>query len=546
MTIALYLRLSDADGDLGYAGKTESNSIENQRTLLQAYLKARDDLKGEVVEYVDDGYSGTNFDRPAFKKMIEDAKKGKVQIVLVKDLSRLGRDYITVGDYIEHIFPVLHVRLIAANNGFDSAEHMAGNIGFDVAVNNLINTFYSRDLSQKIKSARLVKWKKGLSTSPYAPFGYLKSPNKDGTFVIDPEAAKIVRRVFDEALSGKNTSQIADVLNTDGVPTASIYNLTHHLWRLRESIVPLEERKWSPMSVRAVLVRREYTGAMVQGKKHILGVGARSIVQSSESDWVVVENVNEPIVSKEEFTKANMVIRSVRKPTSSIPHDHVLKGKVRCGTCKRALAHILTGEKETYHCAAGRGIGKHSGCDKDEFPVKQVETIVWYATKELLDILKRLCGKVDKRAKQRIRQIAPLTTSLPETLSKRKEEKLQQYELYADGAITKEQYLQRREELTQQIESLQTRIEQTDADYGDQQELSAIAQKFSSLASQYRDEKLLTREVVEAFIKNVYIYGKKRIEIEFKNEDEIHKMLNSMKKRKDIWKNEPKILPDEE
>lgn len=231
---------------------------------------------------------------------------------------------------------------------------------------------------------------------------------------------------------------------------------------------------------------------------------------------------------------------------SSIPHDHVLKGKVRCSTCKRALAHILTSDKETYHCAIGRGIGRHSGCDKDEFPVKQVETIVWYAAKELLDILKRLCGKVDKRAKQRIKQITPLTTSLPETLLKRKEEKLQQYELYADGAISREQYLQRRGKLTQQIESLQARIEQTDADYGDQQELLMIAQKYSGLANQYRDEKLLTRAVVEAFIKNVYIYGKKRIEIEFKNEDEIRKILNSMKKSKDIWKNEPKILPDEE
>ena len=131
MTIALYLRLSDADGDRGLDGKNESNSIENQRELLRSYIMARDDLEGEVIEYVDDGYTGTNFNRPAFKRMIEDAKKGIIQVILVKDLSRLGRDYITAGDYIEQIFPLLNVRFIAANNGFDSASRSHGLIKSD-------------------------------------------------------------------------------------------------------------------------------------------------------------------------------------------------------------------------------------------------------------------------------------------------------------------------------------------------------------------------------------------------------------------------------
>ena len=175
MIEAFYLRLSESDGDLGVDGKDESNSIENQRLLLHSYLEARTDLVGEVVEYVDDGYSGTNFERPAFKRMIEDAKKGKVDVVLVKDLSRLGRDYIVAGDYIEQIFPMLGVRFIAVNNGYDSAGHVSGAMGFDIAVNNLINTFYSRDLSKKIKSGNETKWRRGISTSSYAPYGYDKS-----------------------------------------------------------------------------------------------------------------------------------------------------------------------------------------------------------------------------------------------------------------------------------------------------------------------------------------------------------------------------------
>ena len=141
MSIAIYLRLSQSDGDLGVDGKDESNSIENQRMLLQEYVEARDDLEGEIVEYVDDGYSGTNFNRPSFKRMIEDAKKGLIRVILVKDLSRLGRDYITAGDYIEQIFPLLQVRFIAVNNNYDSNKFSGGTMGFDMAVSNLITTF---------------------------------------------------------------------------------------------------------------------------------------------------------------------------------------------------------------------------------------------------------------------------------------------------------------------------------------------------------------------------------------------------------------------
>ena len=171
MGIAKYLRLSESDGDLGVDGKDESNSIENQRLLLDNFIEARDDLEGEVYEYVDDGFSGTNFDRPSFKRMIEDAKKGKINCIIVKDLSRLGRDYILAGDYIEQIFPMLQVRFIAVNNSYDSAKTTGQNASFDVAISNLINTFYSRDLSKKMKAANKVRWKNGVSTASHAPFG---------------------------------------------------------------------------------------------------------------------------------------------------------------------------------------------------------------------------------------------------------------------------------------------------------------------------------------------------------------------------------------
>ena len=228
MTNALYLRLSESDGDLGIDGKDESNSIENQRLLLHSYLEVRKELEGEIIEYIDDGYSGTNFDRPAFKRMIEDAKKGKVSVILVKDLSRLGRDYIIAGDYIEQIFPMLGVRFIAVNNGYDTAEQKSVTMSFDVAVNNLINTFYSRDLSKKIKSGNVTKWRRGISTSGHAPYGYDKSKTEKGKYVIDPEAAEIVKLIFEKAADGLKTREIARLLNEMGVLSPWEYLVKHN------------------------------------------------------------------------------------------------------------------------------------------------------------------------------------------------------------------------------------------------------------------------------------------------------------------------------
>lgn len=198
--IAIYLRLSLSDGDLKKGSKDESNSIENQRLLLHSYIEKQDDLSGEIVEYVDDGYTGTNFNRPAFQKMIIDLKQGEIKTIVVKDLSRLGRDYIGVGDYIEQIFPLMGVRFIAVNNAFDSMKLNNGTPGIEVAVSNLVNNLYSRDIGKKVRAALEVNWKSGKATSVNVPFGYVWNGKGNQRWAIDPEAAACVRKVFDLAL----------------------------------------------------------------------------------------------------------------------------------------------------------------------------------------------------------------------------------------------------------------------------------------------------------------------------------------------------------
>lgn len=254
--IAIYLRLSLADGDLKKGSKDESNSIENQRMLLHDYIGKQEDLFGEIVEYVDDGYTGTNFNRPAFQKMIVDLKQGDIKVILVKDLSRLGRDYIGVGDYIEQIFPLMGVRFIAVNNSFDSMKLNNGTPGIEVAVSNLVNNMYSRDIAKKVRAALETNWKNGKATCTNVPFGYVWNKKGGQRWEIDPEAAASVKKVFELALSGRNTTQIAYGMNELNLPTPGLYAKRKNLLMGSNPIIaPDSEMLWNAAIVWRILRR---------------------------------------------------------------------------------------------------------------------------------------------------------------------------------------------------------------------------------------------------------------------------------------------------
>ncbi len=223
--IAAYQRISRADGDLGKDGKDKSNSIENQKELIQRYISCKESLQNvPVMDFVDDGYTGSNFDRPGFQQMMDGVRNGKIDTIIVKDLSRFGRDYIGVGEYMEQIFPLLGVRLIAINDNYDSNNYKGTTLGMDVVVSNLVNTMYCRDAGKKLRTANQVKWRKGITTASAAPFGYQFDPDKKGAFIIDLPAAKIVRRIFDLAILGLGTREIAMMLNDENVPVPSVWN----------------------------------------------------------------------------------------------------------------------------------------------------------------------------------------------------------------------------------------------------------------------------------------------------------------------------------
>lgn len=280
MTVFLYIRLSSADKDLKF--KTESESISNQRKLLHKYIDAHPDLAGSVTEeFVDDGYSGTNADRPSFERMIERVKNGEADTIICKDFSRFFRDYVEIGDYLERIFPFLGVRFISVNDGYDSNDYKGTTAGMEVVMKYIVYASYSRDLSQKIKTVMQAKHKKGQWVGAYAPYGYSKDAENKNHLVPNPDTAPIVRRIFDLAINGKKTSEIAVILNKQKILTPAGYFRSIYPDN-RKFANTSEQACWNTVNVKRILRTKLYTGAMVSNTKKWKSIDDNRTLQNDE------------------------------------------------------------------------------------------------------------------------------------------------------------------------------------------------------------------------------------------------------------------------
>ena len=455
--IAIYLRLSLADGDLKKGSKDESNSIENQRMLLHDYIGKQEDLFGEIVEYVDDGYTGTNFNRPAFQKMIVDLKQGNIKVIMVKDLSRLGRDYIGVGDYIEQIFPLMGVRFIAVNNSFDSMKLNNGTPGIEVAVSNLVNNMYSRDIAKKIRAALETNWKNGKATCTNVPFGYVWNKKGGQRWEIDPEAAPCVKKVFELALSGRNTTQIAYGMNELNLPTPGLYAKRKNLLMGSNPIIaPDSEMLWNAAIVWRILRRYEYTGALVMGRRKKIDVNTTSVRTLPEDKWIIAENAHAAIVTRDEYYQAQKAIRNVTPIQYKVGDDFALKGKICCGNCNRQLRHERQYGEMVFYCGYKRSAGKFSKCYGGYYREHSVNAKVARAIKTVFYALDVVNQGMQKKQSITVRCVDI------EDLEKQAEairvEQIKLYESYADGVLRRDAYIEKKKILSEKLVALQDSI----------------------------------------------------------------------------------------
>ena len=301
---AVYLRLSKEDGDVTDGGKTVSNSIANQEELVRDYLKSQADIRVYSV-YKDDGYSGVNSDRPQFQKMIEDIKSGAVNCVIVKDLSRFGRNYIESGRYIEKIFPMLGVRFIAVNDHYDSLSEDSG-ADMIIPFKNLINDAYCRDISIKVRSHLDMKRKNGEYIGAFVAYGYRKDPEDKNRLIIDDYAAGVVRDIFDMKKKGMSHYSIARKLNGDGILSPLEYMKSQGI-NLNTSFHRRSKSRWSHSSVLRILQNEMYTGTLIQGKTGTPNYKIKVRSDKAEEAWVKIPNAHEAIIPKSEIVRKNPV-----------------------------------------------------------------------------------------------------------------------------------------------------------------------------------------------------------------------------------------------
>lgn len=305
--LAEYFRLSVEDGDIiSNDTKAESDSISHQRELITRYIRDKQLYPTiQPLEFVDDGYSGTNFDRPAVKEMLALVREGKICCIIVKDLSRFGRNYLEVGDYLEQIFPFMGVRFIAINDGYDSKDHIGTTGGIEISFKSLLYDMYSKDLSEKMRSSLLVRRKRGDFIGARAPFGYQFSDNKK-VLAVDEVAAQYVRRIFGLANKGCGTGEIAKILNEEKIPTPGRYKNQEK----QQYYIMDKEGYWDCGKVRKILQNKVYLGTVVNGKVRVTEVGGSHFRKVPDAEQICVPNMHKAIITEQEFLLASEVIKN--------------------------------------------------------------------------------------------------------------------------------------------------------------------------------------------------------------------------------------------
>ena len=357
----MYLRLSRDDGDEG-----ESNSIGNQRELIKSYA---DKAGFEIIkEYIDDGFTGSNFERPNFKKMLSDLEKKSCKTIIVKDLSRFGRDYIESGKFLQKIFPQMGVRFISVNDNYDSESADVNDTHLILPIKNFINDSYCRDISMKVKSSQKTKRQRGEFIGAFAPYGYKKSNKKKNHLIVDRHVTHVIRKIFEMKVEGYSSKAIADELNRLGIQTPQAYkedNGSNYATGFASN-----QSKWQAKMINRIIENRVYLGDLEQGKRTKLNYKSNREIKVTQEEWVRVEGTHEAIVTETMFNLANkMMGRDILNRKSK---PNVLAGLLYCADCGNQLVRrnqkTKNGQRIYYICGLynrGKGCSRHSIKEED-------------------------------------------------------------------------------------------------------------------------------------------------------------------------------------
>lgn len=503
--IAAYLRLSQDDDNAG-----ESNSIASQRQIIRNHIDSVPEFPGlTVIEFSDDGYSGTNFDRPGVKRLLESVRKGEVCSIIVKDLSRFGRQYLEVSKFIEQIFPCLGVRFIAVNDHYDSHNHIGTTAELDVPVRNIINAIYSRDISKKVKSAKHIQMQNGVFSNAFAPFGYMKDKADRHRLLIDEPAAEIVRRIFALAAEGHSAFQIADRLNSDGVITPAAYKKQN---KSKLAVNNSARTFWTNTMVSHILRDERYTGMFIAGQHETMPVGSGKKRRTPPETWIRIPDVLPAIITTELYHSRSA---NRQKTTGSAKPDRgrILFKKVRCGYCGYTMQYVGKTSKPYYICGTARYTMEH-GCGRERFLaqpiIDAVKATVQLQIAVILESEKLSCNRKNEVTKGA--DNLPPSAKPDHEIKKLQVFKRRLYERYRDGLIDRTLFTDKYE--TAEHNALLVK----------QEEQADVLNSAHECLNSFLKEQVMSEpadEMVNELVMAVYMFSSDSIEVQFAFEDKL-------------------------
>ena len=536
---ALYVRLSKEDGD-----KEESDSIVNQKDLIRAFLADKPDIH-ICAECVDDGYSGANFDRPSFKRMIRDIEAGRIDCVVVKDLSRFGRNFVEAGRYIDQIFPALGIRFIAVNDNYDSINGRTSSDKILIPFKNLINDAYCRDISIKVRSQLEIKRKKGDFIGSFAVYGYWKDPSDQHKLVVDEYAAAVVRDIFRWKLEGASQQRIADRLNGRGELSPMEYKRFCGL-QYKSGFHVKPKAKWTAVAIGRILRNEFYVGTLVQGRRTTPNHKVKKTIQKPSEEWVRVEDSHPAIVEKEDFLAVGRLLMQDTRVAPKEETVYLFSGLAFCGDCRQNMVRnsvCRNGKTYVYYICGNNRTNK--ACSSHRISEAALTEAVFLSLKEhianILDV-ERVLQYIETLPihREEVQKADAQLVKKQEEISRYSRLNKTLYESLSDGLIDKEEYLELKSGYDMKIADAKAASEKL------KEELEGLLQNRTGTSlwierfKKYQNITELTRHIAVTLIERILVFEDSRIEIRFRYQYDYERALELIRNTQRLYPGEIK------
>ncbi|GAA6410274.1 recombinase family protein [Blautia hominis] len=517
--VVVYLRLSSDDGDC-----QESDSISNQRILIYDYLNEKPEFS-VVKECVDDGFTGTNFSRPGFQEMMKLIEDGEADCIIVKDLSRFGRDFSGVLQYVERILPKMGVRLILVNDNYDS---IFPNRDFlTLRLKSFINDIYPADTSKSVRANLYAKMIHGQCVAPFAAYGFLKSPEDKHKLIIDPVAGAVVQDIFHLKLKGHSLNEIADILNVRGILPPLVYKRVYLKQDLHTGFKLNSNSKWEATMVRRILLDERYTGVLIQGKRTTPNHKVKKVIQKSEDEWVRCENTIEPLVSTHVYKVVQHLMKhDTRKSLNGLA---LLSGLVECADCHQSMIRKSPNRTNFYYICSTSLYEKE--CQPHSFSEKKLIEIVkdsiLYYISLMVELDKTLqYVKTISLPESKMYAADQQMKVLEEECARLLDIKKKLYDSYCEGLLDEEEFIAFKKKYNETLKQTEDTIKRQRTEISNMLSTLEKHQEWMRHFLIYKDANEIDRIMVATLVKRILVHSGKRISIEFWYSDEYERVVS--------------------